>query len=131
VSDFATVFVALFVAHQVADHWVQTDHQAQAKGGDGWHARAACAAHVATYTVTAAIVLMITVYVAGIELSPARAALGLAVSAVTHYTADRRTPLRRVAAGLGKGAYWDRGGAYPLDQSFHYLWLWVAALICA
>jgi hypothetical protein len=131
VSDFATVFVALFVAHQVADHWVQTDHQAQSKGGDGWHARAACAAHVVTYTATAAIALAVTVYVTGIELSPARAALGLAVSAVTHYVADRRTPLRRMAATFGKGAYWDRGGAYPLDQSFHYLWLWVAALICA
>jgi hypothetical protein len=32
---------------------------------------------------------------------------------------------------FGKSGYWERGGAYQLDQAYHYGWLWVAALICA
>ena len=129
-SAFATVFVALFVAHQVADHWVQTDRQACSKGQPGWVGRLACAQHVLWYTVTALIVLAVTDAALDIDLSTSRVLLGLAVSAVTHYVADRRTPLKWVADRIKLG-YWDRGGAYQLDQSYHYLWLWVAALIVA
>ena len=47
---FAVVLPVLLVAHTVADHWVQTDGQAQGKGAPGWAGRRACAAHVASYT---------------------------------------------------------------------------------
>lgn len=57
---FASSFAALYVAHSVGDHWVQTSCQAARKGGEG----------------------------------------------------------------IGTGAY-------ALDQSWHHLWLWVAALIIA
>jgi len=67
------------------------------------------------------------------------------VSAVTHYVADRRTPLRWLAEHTGSRGFWTMGaprpghddnpqlytGAYSLDQSWHYLWLLVAALIIA
>lgn len=33
---FAAVFVALYVAHSVGDHWVQTSAQSAAKGQRGW-----------------------------------------------------------------------------------------------
>lgn len=129
-ATFAAVFVTLFVAHQVADHWIQTDRQACGKGAAGWPGRLACAAHVTTYTITAIVALAALVLATDAHLSPARVALGLTVSAMTHYVADRRTPLKRVA-DLIKLGYWDRGGAYALDQSWHYLWLWVAALVIA
>lgn len=129
-STFAAVFVALFVAHQVADHWVQTDHQACTKGKPGWAGRHACAQHVLWYTVTALIVLATTEAALGMDLSMPRVLLGLAISAVTHYVADRRAPLKWLADRIKLG-YWDRGGAYQLDQSWHYLWLWVAALVIA
>jgi hypothetical protein len=45
---FAVVLPALLVAHTVADHWVQTDHQAGHKGLPGWAGRWACGKHVAT-----------------------------------------------------------------------------------
>jgi hypothetical protein len=130
-ATFAAVFVALFVAHQVADHWVQTDHQACAKGGPGWAGRYQCAMHVASYTLTAAIVLAVTEWSIGLGLDGPRVLLGLAISAVTHYVADRRAPLKWLAVHTGKAGYWDRGGAYQLDQSYHYLWLWIAALVIA
>ncbi|MFI5497365.1 DUF3307 domain-containing protein [Actinoplanes sp. NPDC051859] len=142
-ARFAAVFVALYVAHQLADHWVQTQHQADCKGRPGWPGRLACAAHVATYTLTAVAALAALPLVLGLHLSLGRVAGGLAVSALTHYIADRRTPLRRLAELVGAGRFYVLGtprpgrddnpslgtGAYALDQSFHYLWLFVAALI--
>jgi hypothetical protein len=130
---FASVFAALFVAHQVADHWVQTQHQADNKGRPCWPGRAACLAHVATYTATAAVFCAGLFTVTGWRPAAADFVAGLAVSAVSHYVADRRTPLRRVALALGKDPRWldNGGGLYALDQSFHYAWLFIAALIIA
>jgi hypothetical protein len=142
---FAAVFVALFVAHQVADHWIQTQHQADCKGRPGWPGRIACAAHVASYTATAMVALAASRLALGIPLNPWRVLVGLLVSAVTHYIADRRTPLKRLAELGGAGRFYALGcprpgrddnpslgtGSYALDQSFHYAWLFVAALIIA
>ena len=143
-AGFAAVFAALFVAHQVGDHWIQTQYQADRKGLPGWPGRLACAAHVNTYTATALIAVIVTTAATGVELNPWRCAAGLAVSAVTHYLADRRTPLKRLAQLVGADRFYalgaprpgrddnpSLGGAYHLDQSFHYLWLFVAALIIA
>lgn len=66
-----------------------------------------------------------------------QAGVGLAVSAVTHYVADRRAPLAAVARWIGKADYWRLGsgtlasGAAYLDQSWHWMWLGVAALVTA
>lgn len=142
---FAAVFAALYAAHQVADHWIQTDHQAAMKGAPSWAGRLACAAHVGTYTLTALVALVAVALSTGLPLSPARVAAGLAVSAVTHYFADRRTPLRRLAKLTGAGQFFGFGtprpdhddkpclgtGAYALDQSWHIGWLFIAALIVA
>ncbi len=145
VATFAAVFAALFVAHQVADHWIQTQHQADCKGRPGWPGRIACAAHVTTYTLTALAALAALSLALGLPLSPGKVVAGLAVSAVTHYIADRRTPLRRLADLTGAGRFYALGipragrddnpslgtGSYALDQSFHYLFLFVAALVIA
>ncbi|RSM56600.1 transcriptional regulator [Actinoplanes sp. ATCC 53533] len=144
-ATFAAVFVALFVAHQVADHWVQTDHQALHKGDPGRAGRLTCAAHVATYTATALLAVLALPLFLGLPLNPAGVAAGLAVSAVTHYIADRRTPLAALAALVRLDAFYALGkprpgrddnpcigtGAYALDQSLHYLFLFAAALVIA
>jgi hypothetical protein len=144
-ATFAAVFVALFVAHQVADHWIQTQHQADCKGRPGWPGRIACAAHVASYTATAVAALNAIHFGLALPLNPWQVAAGLAVSAVTHYIADRRAPLRRLAELTGAGRFYALGipragrddnpslgtGSYALDQSFHYLFLFVAALVIA
>lgn len=142
---FAAVFVSLFVAHQIADHWIQTQQQADCKGLPGWPGRVACAAHVASYTATAMVTLAVLHLALDLPLNPWRVAAGLTVSAVTHYAADRRTPLRRLADLIGAGQFYRLGcprpgrddnpslgtGSYALDQSFHYLFLFIAALIIA
>lgn len=142
---FAAVFVALYAAHQVADHWVQTHWQANTKGKPGWPGRAACAAHVLTYTATAMVFLAAETVALDMPLPIGRVAAGLAVSAVSHYWADRRTTLARLAAWTGHGEFWRLGaprpdrddnpslgtGAYAMDQSWHIGWLFIAALVIA
>ncbi|MFF5125253.1 helix-turn-helix domain-containing protein [Dactylosporangium aurantiacum] len=132
-GTLAAVFAALYAAHQVADHWIQTQHQADHKADTGWRGHLACAAHVATYTLTAVVALAATLAVTGTALHLGWTAAGLTVSAVSHHIADRRTPLRRMADALGKSPAWlERGGGlYALDQSWHVGWLFVSALLTA
>lgn len=127
------VFAALYAAHQVADHWVQTQHQADHKADPGWRGHLSCAVHVTTYTFTAVVALAALLAVTDASLHLGWTAAGLTVSAVSHHIADRRTPLRRMADALRKSPAWlERGGGlYALDQSWHVGWLFVAALLIA
>jgi hypothetical protein len=133
---FAVVSGAYLTGHQVGDYWVQTTAQALGKALPGRPGRVLCASHVATYTLTLAASLAVAAVVLAAPVSPARAAAGLAVSGVTHYLADRRDPLARLAEKAGRGGFWRSGeglasGAAHLDQSWHWLWLFAAALITA
>ncbi|MFF2044032.1 hypothetical protein ACFVVX_26795 [Kitasatospora sp. NPDC058170] len=140
---FAAVYALLRASADVADHWIQTDHQAATKGqhdhAEGQSSaagRRACAAHVASYTATQAVVLLAGTRLLGVRLRPVPLAAALAVSAVTHYAADRREPLRRLADATGKGVFVrlaDHGlnGGYLLDQSWHHGWETAAALIAS
>jgi hypothetical protein len=134
---FAVVFAALAAGHGVGDYWIQTNDQAAAKGQPGWPGRRACAAHVATYTLTLAACLALAWWRLALPLSLPQAAAGLMVSAVSHYFADRRRPLQRLAGLIpGKLAFWRSGtglasGAAHLDQAWHWWWLFAAALVAA
>lgn len=151
-ATFAAVFVGLYVAHEVGDHWVQTHHQACTKGGPGWAGRLACGRHVATLTLTKAVVLVPVMLVLGLQVTVPGVVLGLGVDAVSHYWADRRSTLKRLAGSIRKGEYYALGtpdhpahpvtaagapaatlgtGAFHLDQSWHMAWLLVAALVIA
>jgi hypothetical protein len=145
IGTFAGVAVSLLVAHQVADHWVQTGHQAATKEQRGNVGRLACARHVASYTaVTAAAVLSLW-GVFNLDITWLGFAAGQLVSAVTHYWADRRFTLAWLAALTGKTPFYVLGapragrddnpslgtGAYALDQSWHWAWLGVAAFLTA
>jgi hypothetical protein len=128
---FTVALAALVAGHQVGDYWVQSDTQAADKGRPGWTGRLACAEHVATYTATQTLSLVLACAVLAVPLSVVHVTAGMALSAATHYLADRREPLRKLAAALGKGPFWDRGGAALLDQAWHYGWIFCAALVIA
>ncbi|CAM5312568.1 Transcriptional regulator OS=Streptomyces aurantiogriseus OX=66870 GN=GCM10010251_76690 PE=4 SV=1 [Streptomyces aurantiogriseus] len=144
-ATFAAVFVSLYVAHSVGDHWVQTSHQSAHKGRPGWVGRLADARHVATLTATKVAVLLPVMWLLDLRLSVLGLLAGLGIDAVTHWWADRRSTLAWLAKVTGKGEFYRLGtpragrddnphigtGAYALDQSFHHLWLLVAALIIA
>lgn len=103
--------LALYAGHHVGDYWVQTDHQAKHKGNAGGPGALACWVHVATYTLTQAACLALTLLV-GVRFSLLGAVVALAVSAGTHYLADRRA--RGIMFWLarrlpGKAAFLDLG----------------------
>jgi hypothetical protein len=142
---FAVLLPALLVAHHVADHWVQTAHQAVTKGRAGWAGRRACAGHVASYTLVTAAMVAVLWAVFGLAIHPVGFLAGQVISAVTHYWADRRSTLARLARVTGNSEFYALGaprpgkddnphvgtGAYVLDQAWHWLWLVVAALLTA
>lgn len=117
---FAAVYIALFAAHQVADHWIQRQVDADTKHKDGLAGWLANLTHVATYTLTCAVALDLADWRLGLHLSPGAVLIGLAVSAVTHSWADRRHTLRWLADKVGSGAFYrvksnGTNGAYLLD----------------
>lgn len=136
----AAVYAALTAAHEIADHWVQIDAQAVAKGEPGREGARACAFHVATYTSTQAAALLAADRLLGLRIGWKRAALGLAISAGTHYVADRQgghwrdehpRGIVRLAASTGH-AKWlkrDPNAGYLMDQSWHKGWIAVAAAV--
>ncbi|MEV7023242.1 hypothetical protein [Kitasatospora sp. NPDC093558] len=135
-ARFAAAYALLRAAADVADHWIQTDHQASTKGEDAAAGRRACAAHVASYIATQASVLLGGARLLRVRLRPGPVAAALALSAASHYVADRRDPLRRLADATGKGRFVrlaDHGmnGAYCLDQAWHHAFETAAALIAS
>lgn len=147
-SRFLLVSAALSAAHEVGDQWVQTGHQACTKGEPGWAGRRACAAHVATYTAAGAVAVLAASRRLNVPLRPAQLAAALFLNAATHYVADRRGPLRKLArlarrSGYlasctvvrGKGEEAEDTGPgtalFHLDQSWHYGWIFVSALVAA
>lgn len=141
-SRFAAAYAALTAAHEVGDHWAQTDAQAVAKGTSGSEGAQACARHVATYTATQAVALVFTAKVTGMKLHTGRALSALALSALTHYVADRSaghwkdtdpTGVPALAHITGSGGWLQRdpNAAYLLDQSWHKGWIFLAALVAS
>ncbi|WP_067475276.1 hypothetical protein [Actinomadura hibisca] len=148
---FAAVFVALYAGHEVGDYWLQTHHQACGKGAPGWAGRVLCARHVVALTAAKLAALTLAVLVLALPLNPYATAVALLVDAVSHYWADRRTTVAKLAALLGRTVVPGKGefvalgaprpgrddnptlgtGAAALDQSWHKVWLFIAALITA
>ncbi len=146
---FAATFAALYAAHEVGDHWVQTHRQATTKGTPG--GELACLAHVLTLSITKLVFLLATSFALDLPLPRLWLAVGVGIDAASHYWADRRTPLLWMAGLVerlgvnGKTEFFRLGaprsgrddnptlgtGAYALDQSWHVGWLFVAALIIA
>ncbi|GHH57618.1 DUF3307 domain-containing protein [Lentzea cavernae] len=145
IGTFAGVAVGLLIAHQVGDHWVQSGHQAATKDRRDHAGRIACARHVASYTVVTASTVLALWGAFQLNITWQGFAAGQVMSAVTHYWADRRFTLARLAALAGLAPFYALGapregrddnpllgtGAYALDQSWHWAWLGVAAFLTA
>jgi hypothetical protein len=141
-ARFAATYAALTAAHEIADHWVQRDREAVAKGQPGREGARACAVHVATYTATQAAALVAIQRGTGMRLSWKRAAAGLAISAGTHYIADRQgghwrdeqpRGIVRLAARTGHAGWLQRdpNAGYLMDQAWHKGWILIAAVVAA
>jgi hypothetical protein len=145
---FSVTFASFYAGHHLGDYWVQTDHQAAHKGLAGWAGRWACLKHVLSYTATQGVLVALAAAV--LDWSAGWPVLvALAVSAVTHYAADRRGfgPMFWLARLIpGKGRFLTLGvpragrddnpslgtGAWALDQSWHIaLGVFLPALVMA
>ncbi|MFE2689320.1 hypothetical protein [Streptomyces mirabilis] len=157
-AHFAAAYALFRMAADYADHWGQSDFDAQCKGATDEApatykhedtgeetvvgtkgGRAACTRHVINYTATQGIVLVVGSRLLGVRLNLAAVAGALALSGLTHYAADRRVPnglLHRLAKASGKERFYklaDHGmnGAYCLDQSWHHSFETFAAALAA
>lgn len=143
-AQFAAAYAVLTAAHEAGDYLVQRDADAVKKGLPGPKGAAACARHVLTYTATQAAALWAADRHLGLSLDRRRVAAGLAVSAVTHYVADRCAEhwadtgsdaplLVRAMQAAGKKTWLTRAPeAGPLiDQAWHKAWVTVAAAVAA
>lgn len=109
-GDFADIAITLYVAHHVGDYWIQRDQDAQHKGDPGWDGRLHCLSHVVTYVATQTAMLLVMEMVLRLHHSPLGSTVGLAVSGVTHYIADRREPLKRIASWIpGRARFIELG----------------------
>jgi hypothetical protein len=131
---FAVSLSALLVAHQLADHVLQTDRQAAGKAdGRGWWWP--MLGHLAGYHLTAAGVLLGTAAVLHLPLTVLGVAAGLAFSAVTHGLLDRRWPVRAILRAVGSPRFAEATapvcGLYQADQALHKTALLVSALFIA
>lgn len=128
---FAVVLPTLLVAHNVADHIVQTDHQAAAKVDD-W---TAMAGHVGTYQATQLGALMAVSRATGTRLGWRGMLLGGAFSALTHGFIDRRWPVKRLLRATRSPNFSEMTtplhGVYLADQALHHGCLLVSALFMA
>jgi len=128
---FAVCLLALLVAHQVGDHVVQTDHQAAAKT----RSLRAMVGHLAGYHVTAAVILLGTVWPLGLPVTAAGVLAGLAFSAVTHGLLDLRWPVRAILRATRSPRFAEATspvcGLYAADQALHTLALLISALLIA
>jgi hypothetical protein len=108
-AAFAAVFIFTYVAHGIGDYYVQTEDEARDKGKPGRVGRKACAAHVLSYTVVAFLAVVLADRVFALHLAPVGIFAGQAVSAVSHYWADRRLTLAAFCERIGRGGFYRLG----------------------
>lgn len=83
-SIFAAIFVVFYVAHGIADYWVQTDWQAQNKSKNP----VALWRHVGSYSFTFAFALALLAFL--VPLAPWKAVVALAAIGLPHAALDNR-----------------------------------------
>jgi hypothetical protein len=94
--------VSYLIAHNVADHWLQTHWESCNKSRKDFIGRAACLSHVVTYTLVIAAVVSTLTLIFHLPVTWYGILAGLATSAVTHYWADRRYPLEKLTQLMEK-----------------------------
>jgi hypothetical protein len=141
-AAYATAYAVLTAAHEGGDYIVQRDADARDKGKHGTVGRLACLRHVGSYTAAQGVALLAADRGLRLGLNWRRAAAGLAVSAATHYLADRcagqwaddseDAPLLVRAAHAAGKTEWlkrDPGAGALLDQAWHKVCIGIAAAV--
>jgi hypothetical protein len=99
-ARLGAVYAALMAAHDLADHVIQTDHQAATKA-TSWRAMAG---HVGSYQAAQALAVA-ALYPLGVRPAWWRLALASAWSTGTHALLDRRWPVRAILRATGSSSF--------------------------
>jgi hypothetical protein len=133
---FAVALGTMWAVHDVADHVVQTDHQAGSKADPRpavWVP--AMVGHVGSYQLTQAVALTVTFRATGLKPSWTALITGSFISAASHAFLDRRWPVRKVLQLTRSPRFAEMTtpicGPYQADQALHHGFLWLAALAMA
>ncbi|MFJ1936775.1 DUF3307 domain-containing protein [Kitasatospora sp. NPDC088160] len=136
-ATFAAILLTLLVAHMWGDHTAQTDHQAAHKGrpeagsktttAQSWRAMLG---HLVTYHAVMVVMLAVAVVALHLPVSLAGCAVGVGFSVISHGFWDRRWPIRALM-DVTRSPEWAKTdqGRYAVDQSQHWLCLWLSALM--
>jgi hypothetical protein len=128
---YAVLLPTLLAAHTVADHVVQTDHQAASKP-TSWRAMGG---HVGGYQATQAAAVAAICALTGVRLSRRHAVAGWLLSGITHAVLDRRWPVRAILRSTRSPQFADMTtplhGVYLADQALHVGCLTLAAALMA
>jgi hypothetical protein len=140
---FAVALGTMWAAHDIADHVVQTDHQAGSKADPRpavWIP--AMVRHVGGYQLTQVVALTVTLRASGLKPSLRSLISGSLISAVSHTFLDRRWPVKKAMCSTGSRPFAEmeivatsgaifRPGMYQADQALHHGFLWLSALAMA
>lgn len=133
-ARFTVSLLAWLVSHNVADHLLQTDHEAGHKADkEGWVAP--MAGHITSYSMAAEMTLQIAEAATGVRIRTGRRILGHLVSGGTHAFIDRRWPIRVALERTGAPGFAQLqtpiNGPYLADQAAHWACLFLAAAVMA
>jgi hypothetical protein len=111
---FAALETTFADVHPFCDQIVQNSDDAMNKGKPGHLGRAACARHVATYSLVQYAAALGVTSALGYRVPTSSLLAGTALNAITHYVIDRRAPLKRfLRSGLiGRGGYLDHAHVF-------------------
>lgn len=130
---FAATYAALLPAHDLADHVLQTDHQAAGKAAaEGWWGP--MAGHVGSYHALQ-LAALVALRRLGVRPSWTRTVVAITVSAGTHAFLDRRWPVKWTLQRTGSPGFAEMTtplhGGYLADQALHHTILAICAAILA
>lgn len=129
---FGAVLGTLWVAHQVADHVIQTDQMSYRKMGAALGDWTLAILHAASHIALSVPMLALIDHLQGTPTNWAGTAVGMALIGLSHLYIDRRHPVQWVMKHTGSSDF-AKGegpvyGPYHVDQTLHIAMLWIGAL---
>jgi hypothetical protein len=126
------LILGLGVGHYAGDYLIQTGTQAAAKRSPGRAGCRACTAHVISYTLGQAGIVLAVLAATGAWPPATGVVAALLISAVTHWVIDRGQLLTWYSRISGRAEYWATvDGRLRIDQAAHAVALTAAVVVAA
>ncbi len=128
-------WMATNVSHELGDHILQTDYQAENKAKPGRVGWSAMIQHIFSYHVAMVISLLLVIALFDLPVSALGFICAVTFSAVTHAFIDRRWPVKKLLEMTGSPRFavlqTPINGMYLSDQTLHKVALGVSCILLA